>query len=180
MKDEILMKSSNSEFYLIIQIKVWIEIVCLSLKQLTHFLFSTTIIIWLHFFAPKHIILTMLNAGQFTCSISTATDVHPSTIFKLHSKECSRLQKSTGGCPKKLSASNIHHTIHLLFSQKTENVTGGGQETRSVFKRRLSRVEMRETRWSEDALTLRIAMEVEKATRLSLKTKETQLRVPTT
>ena len=33
MKDEISVKSGNSEFYLIIQIEVWIEIVCLSLKK---------------------------------------------------------------------------------------------------------------------------------------------------
>ena len=38
MKHEILVKLSNSEFYLVIQIKVWIEIVCLSLKQFTHFI----------------------------------------------------------------------------------------------------------------------------------------------
>ena len=40
MKHEILMKSSNSEFYLVIQIEEQIEIVCLSLKQFTHFIVS--------------------------------------------------------------------------------------------------------------------------------------------
>ena len=48
------------------------------------------------------------------------------------------------------------------------------------FMRGLSRVETSRTRWLKDALTLRIAIEVDKATRLSPKTKETQLRVPTT
>ena len=65
----------------------------------------------------------MLNAGQFTCYISTATGVHPSTISRLHYKKCFELQKSTGSCLKKLSPSNIYHTVHFLFSQKPENAS---------------------------------------------------------
>ena len=71
--------------------------------------------------AQKNTILTMLDAGQSTCSISAATGIHPSTISRLCFKECSELQKSTDGCLKKLSPSNIHHAIHLISTQRAEN-----------------------------------------------------------
>src|SRR6201996_9012615 len=71
--------------------------------------------------AQKHTILSMLDAGQSACSISASTGVHLSTISRLHSKERSELQKSTGGRPKKLSPSNIHHAIHLISTQRAEN-----------------------------------------------------------
>src|SRR3984885_3473681 len=72
----------------------------------------------------------MLDAGQSTHSISAATGVHPSTISRLHSKEHSELQKSTGGCPKKLSPSNICHAIHLISTQRAENAV---QVTKSLI-----------------------------------------------
>src|SRR6266436_5390916 len=71
--------------------------------------------------ALKNTILTMLDAGHSAHSISSTTGVHTSTITKLHSKEHSRLQKSSGGCPKKLSPANIYHAVHLITSQKAEN-----------------------------------------------------------
>jgi hypothetical protein len=69
----------------------------------------------------KNTTLTMLDNGQSTHSISTATGIHPSTISRLHSKECSGLQKSVGGHSSKLSPTNIYHAIHLITSYKAEN-----------------------------------------------------------
>ena len=54
----------------------------------------------------------MPNAGHFAYSIAFATDVHTSTISRLHSKECSKLHKSFGGLPTKLFPTNIYHAIY--------------------------------------------------------------------
>ena len=63
----------------------------------------------------------MLDAGQFAHSIASSTGIHVSTISRLHSKECSTLQKSAGGHPTKLSSTNVRHAIHLISSGKAEN-----------------------------------------------------------
>ena len=63
----------------------------------------------------------MLDAGQSAHSIAATTGVHVSTISRLHSKECSELQKSLRGCPSKLFSTNIHHSIYLISSGKAEN-----------------------------------------------------------
>jgi hypothetical protein len=89
-------------------------------------------------FAQNHTILTMLNAGQFACSILTATGVHPSTISRLCSKECSKLQKSTGGHSKKLSPSNIRHAIHLLSTQKAKNAVQVTKSLTNIINQPLS------------------------------------------
>jgi transposase len=79
--------------------------------------------------ALKNTILTMLDAGHSAHSISSTTGVHTSTITRLHSKECSELQKSSGGCPKKLSPANICHAVHLINSRKAENAV---QDTKAL------------------------------------------------
>ena len=62
----------------------------------------------------------MHDASQSTHSISAANGVHLSTISRLCSEQCSELQKPTGGHPKKLFPSNIHHAIHLISTQRAE------------------------------------------------------------
>jgi uncharacterized protein YerC len=57
--------------------------------------------------AQKNTILNMLDAGCFAHSIASITGVHASTISRLRSKERSGHQKSSGGCPKKLSPANV-------------------------------------------------------------------------
>ena len=69
----------------------------------------------------KNCILSMLDAGHSAHSIGSITDVHTSTIFRLHSKEHSELYKSSGGCPIKLSLANICHAVHLITTKKAEN-----------------------------------------------------------
>jgi hypothetical protein len=71
--------------------------------------------------ALKNKILTMLNADHSAHSIASITGVHSSTISRLCSKECSELQKSSSGCPTKLSPANICHAVYLITSQKAEN-----------------------------------------------------------
>ena len=71
----------------------------------------------------------MLDAGQSASSISASTGDHLSTISRLRSKERSELQKSTEGCSKKLSPSNIHDAIHLISTQRAENAV---QVTKTV------------------------------------------------
>src|SRR6201996_2377625 len=80
----------------------------------------------------------MLDAGQSTHSISATTGVHPSTISRFHSKECSGLQKSTGGRPKKLSPSNICHAIHLISTQRAENAVQVTKTLTNIINQPLS------------------------------------------
>jgi transposase len=68
----------------------------------------------------KNTILSQLDAGHSIRSIASTTGVGISTISRLRSKQCSDLQKSTGGHPTKLSSANIHHAIHLISTQKAE------------------------------------------------------------
>jgi hypothetical protein len=72
----------------------------------------------------------MLDAGHSAHSIAFITGVHSSTISRLHSKEHSELQKSSGGHPTKLSPANICHAVHLITSQKAENAV---QVTKTLY-----------------------------------------------
>ena len=66
-------------------------------------------------------ILSLLDKGQSSHKISSLTGTHTSTISRLRSKHRSTLSKSIGGCPSKLSPSNIHYAIRLITTQKAEN-----------------------------------------------------------
>ena len=63
----------------------------------------------------------MLGASQSAHSIASTTGLNMSTISRLCSKECSELQKATGGCLPKLSSANVWHAICLISSGKAEN-----------------------------------------------------------
>ncbi|KIK79360.1 hypothetical protein PAXRUDRAFT_769616 [Paxillus rubicundulus Ve08.2h10] len=63
----------------------------------------------------------MLDSGHSGHSISTSTGFHTSTISRVCAKGCLELQKSTGGCPSKLSPANVCHAIHLISTRKAEN-----------------------------------------------------------
>ena len=69
----------------------------------------------------KSTILTQLDAGHSIHSIASNTGLGIATISRLCSKEHSSLQKSTGGCPSKLSPTNIRHTQYLITSGQAEN-----------------------------------------------------------
>ncbi|KAF8836908.1 hypothetical protein BDN67DRAFT_885708, partial [Paxillus ammoniavirescens] len=69
----------------------------------------------------KNTILTMLDSGHTAHAIASSTGLNVSTISRLHAKEHSDLQKSTGGCPSKLSPTNVRHVIHLISTCRAEN-----------------------------------------------------------
>src|SRR6266481_644453 len=68
-------------------------------------------------------ILSLLDKGKSAAQISQLTGRGLATISRLHSKHHSSLSKSAGGCPSKLSSSNIHYTIQKITSQKIEHAT---------------------------------------------------------
>ena len=82
----------------------------------------------------------MLDAGHSAHSIATSTGLHVSTISRLHSKERSELQKSTGGCPSKLSSSNVGHAICLISSGKAENAVQVTRALTNVVNQSLSAI----------------------------------------
>ena len=86
----------------------------------------------------KNYILSMLDAGHFAHHISSITGVHASTIFWLHSKECSELYKLSGGCPTKLSPTNICHAIHLITTRKAENAVQVTKSLKTITNQSLS------------------------------------------
>ena len=66
-------------------------------------------------------VLELLDKGQSCPAISSITGISIGSISNIHSKHCSSLSKSIGGCPWKLSPANTQYAIHLITSQKAEN-----------------------------------------------------------
>ena len=65
-------------------------------------------------------IISQPEDGHSTPYIASITGISISTISRHCSKYLPTLSKSTGGCPKKLSPTNIHHAVHLITSGKAE------------------------------------------------------------
>src|SRR3954451_14219269 len=66
-------------------------------------------------------ILSLLDSGHSACQIPSSTGIHLSIISRLCRKHCPYLQKSTGGCPPKLSEADTCYAQHLITSWKAEN-----------------------------------------------------------
>ena len=64
--------------------------------------------------------------------------LHISTISRLHSKYLPTLPKSTGGHPKKLSPTNIHHAIHLITSRKAETAVDIAKTLQTITNNSIS------------------------------------------
>ena len=77
----------------------------------------------------KSTILSQLDSGHSICSIASSMGIGIATISRLHSKEHSNLQKSTGGHPSKLSSTNMHYAQHLITFGKVDNAV---QVTRAL------------------------------------------------
>ena len=73
--------------------------------------------------AQSNYILFLLDSGYSACQISSSTDIHLSTIFRLCRKHHPYLQKPTGGHPSKLSKADTHYAQHLITSRKAENAS---------------------------------------------------------
>src|SRR6266576_3354380 len=80
----------------------------------------------------------MLDAGHSAHSIGSITSVHTSTIFRLCSKKCSELHKSSGGHPTKLSPANIHHAVYLITTRKAENAVQVTKTLKNITNQSLS------------------------------------------
>jgi len=83
-------------------------------------------------------ILSLLEAGQSSHQISSSTGVHATTISRLHRKHHPYLPKSFGGCPPKLSPSNICHGIYLISSGKAENAVQVTRTLQDIINQPLS------------------------------------------
>ena len=68
----------------------------------------------------KNTILSQLDAGDFIHCIASTTGVTTGTISLLHSNNHSDLQKSTGGCPTKLSSAIVYYAIYFISAHKVE------------------------------------------------------------
>jgi len=88
--------------------------------------------------AQKNTILTMLDAGRSAHSIASTTGVHASTISRLRSKECSELQKSSGGRPTKLSPTNVRHAVHFITTHKAKNAVQVTKTLKNITNQSLS------------------------------------------
>ena len=83
-------------------------------------MFSTMTIIRSLFCTQTNTILSQLDAGDFIHSIASTTGVITGTISMLHSNKHSDLQKSTGGCPTKLSSAIVYYAIYFISTHKVE------------------------------------------------------------
>ena len=86
----------------------------------------------------KNCILSMLNAGHSTHHIGSITGVYASIISRLCSKEHSELYKSSGGCPTKLSPTNIRYAIHLITTREAENAVQITKSLKTITNQSLS------------------------------------------
>ena len=110
-------------------------IVCLSLKKFPLFLIPN------HHHGQislSYSILSLLGSGHSGEAIPKTTGVSPSAISKLHSKQCSLCPKAIGGCPLKLSPTNIQHAQHLITSGKAENAVQVTKALTNIINQPLS------------------------------------------
>ncbi|KAF9441697.1 hypothetical protein P691DRAFT_683107, partial [Macrolepiota fuliginosa MF-IS2] len=68
-------------------------------------------------------VLSYLDKGDSAYHIASITGLALGTISRICSKYRSILSKSVGGCPYKLSLSNIYYSIHLITSCKADNAS---------------------------------------------------------
>src|SRR3954453_16654392 len=66
-------------------------------------------------------ILSLLDSGHSGHEISSITGAGIATISRLCSRYCPYLHKSSGGCPFKLSTTDIHYAIRLIDKRKADN-----------------------------------------------------------
>ena len=88
--------------------------------------------------ALQHPILSLIDSRLSGHQISSQTGVSNATISRLCSKHCPSLQKSLGGCPTKLSETNICHAISLIGSGRAENAAQVTKSLRDVVNQPIS------------------------------------------
>src|SRR6202040_1477777 len=58
-------------------------------------------------------VLSLLHSGHSICHIALLTGSSIGTIHSIRSQHCPDLPKSPGGCPSKLSSTNVNYAQHL-------------------------------------------------------------------
>ena len=86
----------------------------------------------------QNTILSLLDSSHSGEAIAKRTGVSPSAISKLSSKQHSLLPKAVGGCPSKLSPTNIQHAQHLITSGKAENAVQVTKALTNIINQPLS------------------------------------------
>ena len=88
--------------------------------------------------ATQSQILSMLIDGKSAHSISLDTGVNTSTITRLCIKHLPHISVSSGGCPPKLSDTNIRHASHLLSSGKADTAVDVTKTLSSITSQSIS------------------------------------------
>ena len=122
---------------MVIQIRIHIQTLCLSLRKLTRFFIPNHHYHENPLSCTKELILFMLDAGHSAHSIASITDVHTFTISRLYSKEHSELHKSFDGRLTKLSPINICHAVHLITIKKAENAVQVTKSLKNIINQSL-------------------------------------------
>ena len=86
----------------------------------------------------QNISLSLLDSGHSGEVIAKRTGVSPYSISKLHSKQHSLFPKAVGGCPSKLSPTNIQYAQHLITSGKAENAVQVTKALTNIINQPLS------------------------------------------
>src|SRR5258708_9171418 len=82
--------------------------------------------------------LCLIDSGHNAHKISAATGHHTSTITRLWSKHHPDAPKPHGGCPTKLSDTDICHACHLISSGKADNSTQVTKLLQNITNKSLS------------------------------------------
>ena len=83
-------------------------------------------------------IIQLIHSHHSINKISSLTGHSTSTIAHAWSKHCPHVPKSSGGCPSKLSPTNMCHALCLIHSGKANNATQVAQSLQSITNQSLS------------------------------------------
>ena len=84
-------------------------------------------------------VLHLIDSDHSNCQISSLTGHSTATISRLWSKHHPHIPKSSGGCPLKLSQTDICHAVRLINSGKADNATQITHSLQSITNQSLSR-----------------------------------------
>jgi transposase len=88
--------------------------------------------------AQRSQIIHLLNQGHSSLQIEGMTGCSTASISCIRNKFCPDLPKSTGGCPRKLSPSNVQYALCLITSRKAENAVEVTKTLQDITNQSLS------------------------------------------
>jgi len=88
--------------------------------------------------AKRNNVISLLTSGLSHRQITLRTGVGAGTVSRIRSECCPNLPKSTGGCPDKLSFTNVRHAVHLITSQKADDAVHVSRTLRTITNQSLS------------------------------------------